>query len=133
MIAHHREFVDRSMSTSMTPYREPGTIVVHEKLPVKKTGLIPALPPHECSLPKNYGKIEFVKTKFLFFFTRMKKVTKEAPILEGSLFRCPDCFKVYLYESPSYGGGYTRSSWIRNKKAADAWFEKTGEFVDGEP
>jgi hypothetical protein len=126
------------MSVAMSPYREAATIGVEEKVPVKRTGLIPAVPPpppHVCNWPKTYVETTILTKKRLFFFTKKIVTETKRDVIKGSLYRCPDCLKVALFdrESEEMRDRWRDPYWHPSKKANDMWLEKTGEFVDGEP
>lgn len=120
-------------TTAIIPYREPGQIEKHE---VRKIGLIPArpqAPEHKCNLPLTYTTTK--KEKTFWWFTKI--TTTEHKVLPGSLYRCPGCLKVYLFDkyinpNYSYTTVWEQPGWHSSKRANQLWFEKTGELVDGE-
>jgi hypothetical protein len=119
----------------MSPYRQAAMIGVEEKIPVKKVGLIPAIPPpppHVCSWPSSYNETIVTTKKRFFFFTKKIVTVTSHRVIKGSLYRCPDCLKVALFDKETEDR-WTDPHWHHSKKANDMWLEKTGEFVDGEP
>lgn len=108
------------MSTALTPYRDPGIVVV-EPAPKRKTGLILGKSLHSCSLPKHH-EYETVKP-FLFFFTRTVIIVHD--LTENSLYCCPDCYRIYRRDKDDF--------WVLDNKATDMWNFATGEsatFID---
>lgn len=94
------------MTTTITPYRQPGTVQPHKP---KLHGFILAPKPHCCNKPG-----------FITFFL-MWLVCR--PVVDGSLWRCHKCGKVWKRD-----GNYAIvkiNAWDHVSNAA--WCEAGGE------
>jgi uncharacterized protein with PIN domain len=101
----------------MSPYRQLATVEKEETKP-KRTGLIVAEVPHKCNPPLEYST--FTIKRELFGLLK-RKIEKKNPMVAGSLYRCPECLKIYCYESGLYWSSGSQNVYKR------LWSEKTGE------